>query len=94
MADTFKKVQEIEEIPEGIVAKMVVASGIGSMMFRWNIDYTVGAGIISKNEKCVWTKDGLRTTCSYGGTTLIIEQSKTPDPLYSTLEHKYAARKG
>lgn len=66
------------------------AAGLGGIIMNWDIDYSVGAGIISASDKCLWSKDGRRITCSlipHGG--YIISQEKESDPLYPNLERKY-----
>lgn len=53
----------------------------------WDVDYEVGHGILEGNDRCLWTKEGLRTTCtilSDGG--YMVSQSKEPDPEYFELK--------
>jgi len=74
-----------------LTAKMVSAlrslAGLGGMVFDWDIDYEVGQGILQGQDRCLWTKKGLRTTCEVmrdGG--YIVSQSKDPDPVYFELK--------
>lgn len=81
---------ETEKLTPQIVKMIRQAAGLGGIVFDWDVDYQVGAGIVGPNEKCIWTKGGKRTRCTLlqaGG--WIISQSKDEDPVYATLERKW-----
>ncbi len=81
---------ETEVLTLAIVQMIQRAAGMGAMVIDWNIDYTVGAGIIGPREKCLWSQDGKRISCVLlQGGGWIISQSKEPDPVYATLERKW-----
>jgi hypothetical protein len=81
---------EQEQLTKQQVSMIRQAAGLGGIIFNWDIDYQVGAGIIGSQEKCLWSKDGRRISCTLvPGGGYIISQGREPDPLYSELERKY-----
>jgi len=65
------------------------AAGLGGIVINWDIDYQVGAGTVGPREKCLWSKDGRRISCSLiPGGGYIISQARDVDPLYAELERK------
>ena len=83
---------EQELLTKSQVLMIRQAAGIGGIVMNWDIDYTVGAGIVGTSEKCIWSKDGRRKSCSLvPGGGFIISEGKDPDPAYQTLEHLYHA---
>ena len=67
-------------------------SGIGAMIFDWDIDLEVGQGVIGDGlERCCWNKKGKRITVTpiqgMGG-GYIVSESKEPDPEYFELKEK------
>lgn len=89
MEETQQQI-ETELLTPAIVQMIQRAAGMGAMIIDWDIDYTVGAGIVGPRSKCLWNKKGHRITCDLirdGG--WIIGESKEPDPLYPSLERKW-----
>lgn len=81
---------EQEAITKETVCMIQRAAGLGAMVINWDIDYHVGAGIVGKQEKCLWSKDGRRISCTLiQGGGWIIGQSKNPDPVYLELARKF-----
>lgn len=71
---------------EQVKALMRSMTPMSRMIIDWDIDYSVGRGILEGTSRCMWTKKGHRITVGGLEYGLIISESKDVDPEYKILK--------
>lgn len=79
----MEKVERFEPITEDIFKQILDCFTPTARMIAGlnEVDLRRGAGVLSKDSKCLWTKDGHRVTVAMGqGGSFSAAKSKDPDP--------------
>ena len=84
MEDT-QELMKTEPVTKEQVAVLQRMAGLGAILIDWDIDYEVGRGILSGQNRCLWSKDGRRITIIVGD-AFVLSQADEPDPVYLQLK--------
>lgn len=73
------------------VAALQRAFGLGAAIVDWDVDYSLGRGVLGRRRHCLWTKSGHRVDV-YIGASQMLSQTDEPDPDRPTTEVGNGAR--
>lgn len=84
----FDAISYFDEIPAGMDVHIKTAAW--PLLSGHEIDMAIGAGVIDKHTRALWTTEGRRVVISIGA-AFIVGLSKNPDPLYAQRTAEIAA---